>query len=598
MNMEPKRKTSRLSYWIIVAILGSLVVHTAIWFWFQRLYLPQTGLPSYEKLVLRKFRVERVQINPKWLEPKLPPPEKPAPAPGTDRAALIPSPETRSFSKMLSQTPSSPTLPSGAPAIPQDKPRLTLGDERTTPPDLFGRSKLEQESQSTREQLSNTGKSASAGRPILNTPGAPVVPKAGSPEAGLPTQSRVGPSQGTEIGVPSGFGPSNRVEDFFGIGGGLPPLPPPEPPKPATEAAKAVPQGLPADKPKSTQQFESLNPFLDVELFTEERTPPQGRKEGYFLIKITAKPNKQLKVFPKDVLFILDISSSIGPTRLESFRASVLNAITNLNPADRFKILVFRDRLNAFSADWMNASQPPLDEIRSWLGKLRSAGVTDLYDSLRPIADNKREAGRMNMILLMSDGVPTKGVLDSTQIINELSEANDNKSSIFAMSAGLDVNNFLLDLLSYRNQGWLRTTPQVKEAPDKFGQLIQQTRNPLFLNLRFRFAGVDGEQVYPQNLPNLYQESPLLLFGRHSPGQTTPISLQVLGENVEGTRELLVQLPLPPKPTGPANIPSTWARQRIYHLLGCMTRIAGSQGRILDDVRQLSEDYKVEVPYF
>jgi Ca-activated chloride channel family protein len=335
-----------------------------------------------------------------------------------------------------------------------------------------------------------------------------------------------------------------------------------------------------------------------VELFTYERTVSASKTEGYFLIRISAKPQQQLRVIPKDIYFVLDISSSIGGTRLKAFTTTVLAAIEKLNPEDRFKILAFRDKLIAFLPGWTPAQNAPMDAVKAWFADSKAGGVTDFYDGLQPLTVHQRESGRMAMAMVMSDGVPTKGILDSTQIISELSKSNDNKTSIFTLSTGFDVNNFLLDLLSYCNQGRLRYADQVETSNGSFIQSVEQVRNPIFLDLRFRFAGVDGEQVYPQNLPHLYQDSPLLLFGRYTPGQNSSISLQILGESFNSTRELLVQLPIPATPNGPPTLPSTWARQRIYHLLSKMTRSRSRQDAILTEVRQLSEEYKVEVPYF
>ena len=146
----------------------------------------------------------------------------------------------------------------------------------------------------------------------------------------------------------------------------------------------------------------------------------------------------------------------------------------------------------------------------------------------------------------------------------------------------------------------LRSRAQ-RRGPRPLGMLglyAARLRNPLFLNLRFRFAGVDGSRVFPQNLPHLYRDSPLLLFGRYVPGKSAKISLQVLGDSLHGTKELLVQMPIPEKPTGPDTIAATWARQKIYDLLSRMTDSRDGQGRILDEVRTLADEYKVETPYF
>src|SRR3989338_6026221 len=93
---------SKRGFWFFIAILGSLVLHAALWFWFQRTYLPYTTLPSAEKLILRKFKLARVEVNLKWIEPKLPPPEHFSSTPSPDRSSLTPTEEKRTFAKLLS----------------------------------------------------------------------------------------------------------------------------------------------------------------------------------------------------------------------------------------------------------------------------------------------------------------------------------------------------------------------------------------------------------------------------------------------------------------------------------------------------------------
>jgi hypothetical protein len=341
-----------------------------------------------------------------------------------------------------------------------------------------------------------------------------------------------------------------------------------------------------------------MNPLLNIDLFTSERKRADRPVEGYFLIRISAKPNQQISIIPRDIFFVMDVSSSMGESRLAASSQTIFASIGNLNSEDRFKIFAFRDKLTSYSQDWISAKSPSVDDIQNWLSKLSTGGVTDFYEGIRPLLNQPRSKGRLPLALIFSDGIPTKGVQNSTEIISEWTEANDGRLSTFSLSSGTDVNNFLLDFLAYGNQGRLKHEPRTENAVPVFTDLMQQIHDPLLLDPRFRFAGIDPEQVYPQNLPHLYQESPLLLFGRYRPGRESLISLQILGESGKKTKELLVKLELPKTPTGPDTIPSTWARQRIYHLLGKMTRSGGTQGNILDEVRILSEEYQVDVPYF
>lgn len=585
-----------LRTWLISAVLLSLVAHVGVWYWLQGVYLPYRALPSKEKLLLRKFKVERVEISARWLQPPPAPPARPSAEPSSDRASLPPSAAPRVFAQMLAETPSSPTLPAGSPPVQDAKPRVALGTESLPTPELFSRDDFERAIASSIQPPSK-GTSGSAGRPTIEAPGAPVAPKPSEGGAGVSVSARLGESRGLVVGDPMRSAGWSRLDDFlFGAPGGTGPA----------ELAPAAPRAdvktesrsLLEDQPTAAPKYESLNDFLNVELFTQEQPGRGGAREGWFLIRITAKPGKALEVIPRDVTYVMDISSSIGGTRLRAFRQGLLDSLAQLNSSDRFRLYAFRDRLSRFREEWCSASNPPREEVRAWLEGLRSAGTTDFYDALRPLVGQSPGKNRMAMGFILSDGIPTVGIRDSTQIINRLSEKNDNAVSIFSFSAGRDVNGFLLDLLAYRNQGWLRLTAQAADAPEEFLRLARQVRHPLFLNLRFRFAGVEGAQVFPQNLPNLYRDSPLLLFGRYTPGQAEKISLQVLGDSLKGTKELLVQLPIPQKPTGPKTIAGAWARQKIYDLLSRMTDSPENQERLLDQVRAVAEEYKVETPYF
>lgn len=581
---------------MVSAVLLSLAAHVGVWYWLQGVYLPYRALPSKEKLLLRKFKVERVEISARWLQPPPAPPARPSAEPSPDRAALPPSAEPRVFARMLAETPSSPTLPAGSPPVQEAKPRVALGTEPLPTPELFSRDDFERALAASTLPPSK-GASGAAGRPTIGAPGAPVAPKPSEGEAGFPASTRLGESRGPAVGDPSRSSGWSRLDDFlFGAPGGTGPA------ELATEvprtAAKAEPRSLLEDQPTAAPRYESLNDFLNVEIFNQERPGREGTREGWFLIRISAKPGKALEVIPRDVTYVMDISSSIGGARLQAFRQGLLDSLAQLNPSDRFRLYAFRDRLSRFREEWCSAANPPREEVRAWLEGLRSAGTTDFYDALRPMVGQSSEKNRMAMGFILSDGIPTVGVRDSTQIINRLSEKNDNAVSIFTFSTGRDVNGFLLDLLAYRNQGWLRLADKAAEAPGEFLRLARQVRHPLFLNLRFRFAGVDGAQVFPQNLPNLYRDSPLLLFGRYTPGQTEKISLQVLGDSLSGTKELLVQRTIPAKPTGPETIAGAWARQKIYDLLSRMTDSPANQEKLLDQVRAIADEYKVETPYF
>jgi hypothetical protein len=596
---SPIPNHSRTRFWTLVAILGSLVVHASLLYWFQRTRYGGGGVVLVKELKLHHVKLDRVEINPKWIDPKIraTPPEK------VDRidqkVELKPIVEERNIRELAQHVPTVPTRePVRQPESELPQPtRLEVQSPTLIKPSINQPTELEANFQNLAvKPIDEIPKPR--GRPILETNAKPqpaTTQQLPSPE-GRPTPkaspSRTAPRSGEY------FTGSMQMDELFGMEGipgdihSTPTTAGVEPPKTPQIATPTL-----DDRPKTKQNFESLNPFLTTELFTFETLRNQ-KPEGFFMVRISAKPNQKLPIIPKDVYFILDVSSSIGKSRLHAFRQTVLNSISDLHPGDRFRIFAFRGKLIPFSEDWNYPHQLLSHPLGQWFEQLGTGGVTDFYDGLSPLSQHPAETGRTTLAFVFSDGVPTKGVLDSTQIISSFSSVNEGKVSIFTLSSGGDVNNFLLDFLAYRNQGRLKYISEIAQSNRIFETLIEQVNNPLFLNLRFRFAGVEDRSVYPQVMPHLYEHSPVLLFGRYQPGQTEKISLQVLGESGGRTKELLVELPIPTKPNGSETLASTWARQRIYHLLGQMTLRHGVRDSLLQEVRKLSDSYNVEVPYF
>ena len=55
--------------------------------------------------------------------------------------------------------------------------------------------------------------------------------------------------------------------------------------------------------------------------------------------------------------------------------------------------------------------------------------------------------------VLLTDGRPTMGTVDSSDIIARFSKLNGGEVSVFTVGAGDRVNAFLLDLLGHNNRG-------------------------------------------------------------------------------------------------------------------------------------------------
>ncbi len=320
--------------------------------------------------------------------------------------------------------------------------------------------------------------------------------------------------------------------------------------------------------PKTTSALPAapLEPYVSMEVFTWH--DPADATTGYYQVRIAARTDSPLKRVPKDVIFIVDVSGSIGRQRVDQFRVALRTALMQLNPEDRFNIIQFRYDIDFVSPTLMPASMASSEHVQQYIARFHAMGTTDLFASALPLAQLNRERGRLLMGVLLSDGLPTVGEIDALKILHRFAQINAGRSSVFTFAGGRNVDQFLLGFLAYRNQGWLNYVIAPESIAETFTRAQLARANPLLLDCQFRFSGVNDEEVFPRTLPHFFRDTPLMLYGRYHRGQEKRLAVQIRGENAEGRpMDMTVVRDLPVADNGTSNIAIDWARQKVNHLI-------------------------------
>ncbi len=369
------------------------------------------------------------------------------------------------------------------------------------------------------------------------------------------------------------------------------------PPKPAIDLSRPVenPPEVPQlyIKPDQVKEYISLDQFLSVELFVYHAP---GDPKGYFMVRI--RPNeksKQLPVMNKDIIFVLDASGSMGRRTLAALKSGLKICLSKLREDDFFNVIGFKRDVIRFQEGLQPAIPARIQESLGFVDELEPSGRTDIYGSLEPISQLARGADHPFIIMLFSDGRPNVGVVDSREIINDLSSNLRVNSSIFAFGAGGNVNRYLLDLLSYRNKGFVEFSEDFQLMADRIEGMFQTLSDPLLINLTGDYGNVPEEDIYPKTLPDLYRGGEILIFGRYT--NQKKFSLRIAGEARSQQKEFVIELDIPEKDNGPANLPQLWAFRKIYDLIGFMCQHGESEDRLLE-IQQISQSYDVRTPYY
>ncbi len=329
---------------------------------------------------------------------------------------------------------------------------------------------------------------------------------------------------------------------------------------------------------------------LDVATFTE----PDDPDHVYFEIRIRRSGAEALPVLPKDVLLIQDASASMTQQAVDRAKEGMHQWLRTLREGDRFDVIAFNDAIARAFGEWTPVDVLTRSRATFFIENMRAQGGTDIFASLQPLLEMDAAADRPVIAVMVSDGVPTVGVVDSTEIIARFSEENAGRVSVFNVGAGRRVNKYLLDFLSYKNRGDAIMTDDAAAISDALSRMAHEVSRPVLANLRLRVAGAPEVDMYPEMLTHLYLDRPLVVYGRKPAGTRDPV-LHIVGRSGPEVKDMLFRLDFDQAAAGNAVIRTEWAWQRVYYLVG--EHIRTRDPTVLREIRRMAGAYGLRVLY-
>ncbi|GAB4457985.1 MAG: hypothetical protein Kow00120_26720 [Anaerolineae bacterium] len=329
---------------------------------------------------------------------------------------------------------------------------------------------------------------------------------------------------------------------------------------------------------------------INVNLLTY-RESADGR--GFFAL-LVAPPVAvdAARVVARDVIVVLDQSGSMDGEKWDQARAAAAYVLENLNPEDRFNLLVF-------STDWRvfaNEMQPPREAGAAidWINDLEAIGGTNINAALTEAMAFVGE--RPAVVIFLTDGLPTEGVTSSAEILANVKDAAPPNVRLFAFGVGDDVDTLLLDALTRALQGASAYVRPGERIDEEVSSLYAKISAPVLSDIALDFGDVMVEEMYPAApLLDLFAGTQMIVVGRYRDGGATTVTLT--GE-VGGDAHTFVYsgLEFRTNAGGEVFIPRLWATRRIGDLLQ-QIRLHGENPELVDSIVQLSLRYGIITPY-
>ena len=265
-------------------------------------------------------------------------------------------------------------------------------------------------------------------------------------------------------------------------------------------------------------------------------------------------------VTPRELVVVLDTSSSMRGPPLEMAKAAALRAIAGLRPVDTFRIVRFSDRASELSPTPLDATPENVERARALVLSMTALGSTEMRRGISAALAPSIDPGRLRVVVLMTDGY----VGNEAEVLREVN-AELGQSRVFAFGVGAVVNRYLLSRLAEVGRGEMSVvlpseSPEV--AADAFVSRIQ---TPYLTDIHVDWGSLPVSSVYPRRAPDLYADRPLVLHGRYSSGGRGEVTIRgrIAGRAFSKT----VEVELPSSGSARPEIESLWARSRIRDLM-------------------------------
>ncbi|MAS34816.1 MAG: hypothetical protein CL610_12470 [Anaerolineaceae bacterium] len=317
-------------------------------------------------------------------------------------------------------------------------------------------------------------------------------------------------------------------------------------------------------------------------------------EDGFFMLLVQPPLTVEAEnIIPRDIIVVLDQSGSMDGEKWDQARKAAAYVLDNLNPEDRFNVVLFSTGWRIYSRGMETPAQA--QGAIDWINGQEAVGGTDINGALTTALDMVGE--RPAAVLFLTDGLATEGETASQRILENLENAAPANARIFTFGVGNDVDTFLLDSIVEAHRGTGSYVRPGESIDEKVASLYNKINAPVLTDVELAFDDdIITEWTYPDTLPDLFAGEQLTLVGRYR-GSADDIAIRLTG-TVDNTAQTFTYSgnEFPARAGGEPFIAQLWATRRIGDLLSEI-RLKGENRELVDSVVSLSVRYGIITPY-
>ncbi len=282
-------------------------------------------------------------------------------------------------------------------------------------------------------------------------------------------------------------------------------------------------------------------------------TPPQ-------VAEITETPQ------PREVIFVQDVSGSMGGTSIRQAREALEMAVSRLRPEDRFNIITFSSNFDMFYRAPIQATPGAIKSAVRRIRNLEAGGGTNMAPALSvALQDDTRDRNTLRQIIFLTDGA-----VGNETFLFALIDKALGRSRLFTVGIGSAPNSYFMSRAAEMGRGAQVTISDLSQVRERMSDLFAKIESPAITNLTAKFPNGMEAEFWPNPMPDVYAGDPVALAIK-SPNATGTLTLS--GDR--GDESWTVDLPLD-KAAAREGIGKLWARSKIRAVEGQRNKAGAS----------------------
>ncbi|MCK5876934.1 MAG: VWA domain-containing protein, partial [Candidatus Marithrix sp.] len=307
---------------------------------------------------------------------------------------------------------------------------------------------------------------------------------------------------------------------------------------------------------------------------------------GFFTLMV--QPQQTItdeQIFPRELIFIVDTSGSMGGFPIEKSKQAMRKLIKGMRSLDMFNVVRFAGDTGTLWSHPRPYNQTNADEALRYIDSLRGMGGTEMKKGIVEALAQPAASGYLRIAFLMTDGY-----VGNEFAIFQAIEKERRGARIFTLGVGSSINRYLLDRAAEIGRGEAFYVRQDENSDKVIAKFFQRVNKPALAHVEIDWGSLDVNSMYPAKVPDLWAGQPILIHGRYNKGgkSTVTIKGELVGQSYE--QKLLVELPKN-EPENEA-MATVWARQKVHQLMNQMIRVGQTQ-ELITQVTNVGLEFKL-----